>query len=427
MKNYKISIIGLGYVGLTTAYAFSKAGEVIGLDKSKIRIDELKKGYDRNGEISKEDLAKTKIIYTTDPALLRKANFHIVAIPTPLNKNKQPDLSMLLAATETVGKEIKKGDIIVYESSVYPGVTEDKCIPILEKASKLICGKDFGVGFSPERISPGDKIHTFTNIPKIVSGINEATLNTIAKVYSRVIKADVYKVSNIKIAEAVKLIENAQRDVNISFMNEIALILHSLNMDSIEVLKAASTKWNFLPFKPGLVGGHCIGICANYLAYSAEEAGYHPNFILAGRKVNEYMPKFISANVINQLMQRNIPIKNARIGILGLTYKENCPDIHDTRIIEIINELTEHGMKVLVHDPIAETSIAKRDLNIDLKKWDELTKLDVLIIMVAHNQYKKMSHKKLTSTLKNNGVIMDIKGILNPSKQEINNIKIWRL
>lgn len=428
MKNpYKISIVGLGYVGLTIATAFSKLGEVIGVDTSKIRIAELKKGYDRNGEISKEKLIKCKILYTTDYNQLSKANFHIVAIPTPVSKEGKPVLTMLVSATTMLAKQLKKGDIVVYESSVYPGITEEKCIPILEKFSKLKCGKDFGVGFSPERISPGDKVHTLINIPKIISATNEATLNKIAKVYSAVVKAGVHKVSTIRIAEAVKLIENAQRDMNISFMNEVALILHSLNMDSTEVLQAAATKWNFINFKPGLVGGHCIGVCANYLAFTASEAGYKANLILAGRKVNEYMPKFIAENVVKQLAKLHVPIQKARVGIFGLTYKEDCPDIHDTRIIDIVHELEDYSMSVIVHDPIAEPAIAKREFNIDLKKLSQFKDLDVLIIMVAHKQYKQMDSKKILSTLKDKGVIMDIKGIIDTKKYKETDVTIWRL
>ena len=426
-SQYKVSVTGLGYVGLMIASAFGTKGKVIGLDKSRVRIEELKKGYDRNGELTAKQLKKNGIQYTTNPHDLRKANFHIIAVPTPIDGGNRPDLSILLSASETVGKELKKGDIVVYESSVYPGATEEKCIPVLEKASHLVCGKDFSVGYSPERINPADKEHILANIPKIVAAINKEALDAISKVYNQIVKVGVYPVSNIQVAEAAKIVENIQRDINISFVNEIALIMHSLGLDSKEVLAAAGTKWNFLPFRPGLVGGHCVSVNSCYLTHCAEENGYHPDMILAGRRVNEQMPKFIADSAIKELIKLDIPIKGARIAVLGLTYKENCPDVHYTRVIDIIKELESYGTTVLIHDPLASHEIARRDLGVELTSWKELQTVDAAIVMVAHNEYIRLKSSDLTDLVKQGGLIMDVKSILNFDELKDLGIKLWRL
>lgn len=427
LKHRKISVTGLGYVGLTLAAAFGKKENVIGFDISKRRIAELKKGYDKNGELSSNELTNKKIHYTTNPHELKKANFHIITVLTPVDEDNRPDLSILLAASETVGKELKKGDIVVYESTVYPGATEEKCIPALERASHLICGKDFAVGYSPERINPADKVHTFATIPKIVSGINKKALNTIASVYKKVVKAGVFPVSTIRIAEATKIVENTQRDLNISLINEIAVILHSFGMDSTEVLAAAKTKWNFLPFSPGLVGGHCIGVNSYYLTYKAEEAGYHPDVILAGRRINNYMAKFLAENTVKQLIHQGVQIKGARIAVLGLTYKENFPDLHDSRVIDTIKELKEYDTQVLVHDPIADPAQAKQLYDIDLVSWENLVDVDAVLLMVGHKQYSELDGKKLKKILRKRGLIMDVKGILDAEKFNEKGIVLWKL
>jgi len=425
--NRKISVTGLGYVGLTIATAFGQSQKVIGYDKSSARIEELKKGRDANGEISAESLSNSDIKYTANPEDLKDADFHIVAVLTPVTSDRQPDFSILLEVSKTIGKQLKKGDVVVYESTVYPGATEEKCIPILEKASNLVCGKDFAVGYSPERINPADKEHTFSNIIKIISAIDEPTLNIIAEVYSSVIKAGVHRVSNIRIAEAAKVIENTQRDVNISLINEIALILHSIGMDSFEVLEAARTKWNFLPFQPGLVGGHCIGVNSYYLAHKAEAAGYHPDVIQAGRRVNDYMTKFIAEKTIKKLIHLGISIKKAKIAVLGLTYKENCPDLHDTRVLELIAELKSYDTEVAVHDPIADYDFAKNEYGIELQQFEDLIDFDALILAVAHQEYFSLTKKQLQKMLHRHGLIMDVKGILNPKDFKDTGITLWRL
>jgi UDP-N-acetyl-D-galactosamine dehydrogenase len=423
----KISVTGLGYVGLTIATAFDQNQKIIGYDNSATRIEALKNGHDTNGEISDEQLSNANIDYTSNPEDLKNADFHIIAVLTPVTSDRQPDFSILLEVSEAIGKQLKMGDIVVYESTVYPGATEEKCIPVLEKASHLVCGKDFAVGYSPERINPADKEHTFTNIIKIISAIDEPTLNIMAEVYSSIVKAGVHRVSTIRIAEATKVIENTQRDLNISLINEIALILQSIGMDSFEVLEAARTKWNFLPFQPGLVGGHCIGVNSYYLAHKAEEAGYHPDVIQAGRRVNDYMTKFIAEKTIKKLIHLGIPIKKARIAILGLSYKENCPDLHDTRVIDLIKELKSYDTEVVVHDPIADYQAAKDQYDIELQHFDSLTGFDALIIAVSHKQYAALSTAQFQKILHRHGLLMDVKGILNPNDFINTGITLWRL
>lgn len=423
----RISVTGLGYVGLMIAAEFAKKGKVIGFDINKDRIASLQRGDDINKELSAEVLASTKIEYTTNLSDIEKADFHIIAVPTPLDSTKGPDLSILLAASEMVGKHLKKGDIVVYESSVYPGATEEKCIPILEKASHLVCGKDFGVGYSPERINPADKEHSLASIPKIVSATDEKTLDIIADVYKSIVSAGAYKVSTIRVAEATKVIENIQRDLNISLVNEVALLLHHLNLDSSEVFKAMATKWNALPFRPGLVGGHCIPVNSYYLAHKAKEVGFNPDVILAARRVNEQMPKFLADTAIKKLIQLGVPIKGARIGVFGLTYKENTPDVHDTKIIDVINELKSYATEVLVYDPVADKASAKKLYGIELKHFEDLDNLDAIFIMLAHEQFVRMDPLKLKQILKDKGLIMDVKGILDAKEFEDSSMILWKL
>lgn len=423
----KISVTGLGYVGLTIATAFGQIQKVIGYDKNASRIAELKDGHDKNDEIPDEVLKNVDIHYTTNPADLKKADFHIIAVLTPVNKDRQPDFSILLEASEKMGEQLKKGDIVVFESTVYPGATEEKCIPILEKFSKLTCGKDFAVGYSPERINPADHEHVFSNIIKIVSATDSKSLEIIAEVYASVVKAGVHRVSSIRIAEATKVIENTQRDLNISLINEMALILHSIGMDSAEVMAAAKTKWNFLPFKPGFVGGHCIGVNSYYLAHKAEEAGYHPDVIHAGRRINEYMTKFIAEKTIKELIHLGVTIKNARIGVLGLTYKENCSDLHDTRVIELIKELENYDAKIFVHDPLADHDLAKKEYGIELLQWDELVNLDAIILAVSHKKYVNLKPNQIQKILSPQGLIMDVKNILKPDDFLATGLTLWRL
>ena len=423
----KISVTGLGYVGLTIATAFGQTQKVIGYDKSPKRIAELKNGHDTNEEISADLLKTADIFYTTNSEDLKNADFHIVSILTSINKDRQPDLSILLDATAAIGKQLKKGDIVVYESTVYPGATEEICIPVLEKASKLVCGKDFSVGYSPERINPADKKHTFANIIKIISASDAATLNILADVYGSVVQAGVHRVSNMRVAEATKVIENTQRDMNISLINEVALILHSIGMDSSEVISAARTKWNFLPFQPGLVGGHCIGVNSYYLAHKAEMAGYHAEVIQAGRRVNNYMTKFIAETTIKKLIHLGIPIKKARIAILGLTYKENCPDLHDTKVIDLIKELKSYDTEVVIEDPLADPDAAKKQYDIDLQSLDSLSGFDAIIFAVAHKHYNALTKQQIQNMLRRQGLIMDVKSIINPEDFVDTEITLWRL
>ncbi|MEN9449471.1 MAG: UDP-N-acetyl-D-glucosamine 6-dehydrogenase [Pseudomonadota bacterium] len=423
----KISVTGLGYVGLTIATAFGQTQRVIGYDTSAARVAELKAGHDKNGVVSDELLKHADINYTANSEALKNADFHIVAVLTPVTKDKQPDFSILLEASQKVGEQLKRGDIVVFESTVYPGATEEKCIPTLEKASKLICGKDFSVGYSPERINPADKEHVFSNIVKVVSATDDVALDIIADVYSSVVKAGVHRVSTIRIAEATKVVENTQRDLNLSLINEIALILHSIGMDSSEVIAAARTKWNFLPFHPGLVGGHCIGINSYYLAHKAEEAGYYPYVIHAGRQVNESMARFLAETAIKELIHLGVLVKGARIGVLGLTYKENYADIHDTRIVDLINILKTYGVKVFVHDPLASADVAKQEYGINLQAWEDMTDFDAIILAVSHQKYSDLKPTQIQNMLRPQGLIMDVKGVLNPKDFIGLDLTLWRL
>lgn len=423
--NRKIAVVGLGYVGLPVAVAFGKQQEVVGFDINETRINELKNGYDRTNEVNDEDLKKSNIKFTNEHEELSKADFIIVAVPTPINKNNQPDLTPLIKASETVGKALTKDTIVVYESTVYPGATEEDCVPVLEKFSGLTNGSDFFVGYSPERINPGDKVHTFETITKVVSGQTPEVLEVVAEVYSMVVKAGVHKASSIKVAEAAKVIENTQRDVNIALMNEIAIIFDKVGIDTSEVLEASGTKWNFLNFKPGLVGGHCIGVDPYYLTHKAQELGHHPEVILAGRRINDNMSKYVASNIIKELLKKGIEVQGMTINLLGLTFKENCPDLRNTKVIDIVRELEDYGMNVIVNDAEADKETAKKLYGIELKDKNEMTKTDALIFAVPHNDYIEDKNSYL-ELLNDNGIIIDIKGLIK-DKDLKQSQTVWRL
>lgn len=413
----KISVIGLGYVGIPLAVEFSKHCDVIGFDINKEKINQYLNGIDPTQEVGDENLKDCKVLFTSDEENIKKAKFHIVAVPTPINQDKTPNLKPIIGASEVVARNLTKGSIVVYESTVYPGTTEEICVPILEKISGLKYKRDFKIGYSPERINPGDKVNRLTSIVKIVSGCDEETLDTVAKVYEMIIQVGVYRAESIKVAEAAKVIENSQRDINIAFMNELAMVFDKMNIDTVEVLKAAQTKWNFLNFKPGLVGGHCIGVDPYYFIYKAQELGYHSQIILSGRQINDEMGKYIGQNTIKKLVLADKKVKGAKVGIMGITFKENCPDIRNTKVIDIINELREYGVDVLVYDPIANKDDVKSEYNIDLVSYENLQKLDAVLIAVEHEEFKKLDIKDIKNMQnKKNPIIIDIKGIFDKDK-----------
>ncbi|MGA1846125.1 nucleotide sugar dehydrogenase [Deferribacter abyssi] len=424
----QIAVIGLGYVGLPLAVSFAKEFDVIGFDIKKERIEELKNGKDSTEEVSSEELKNISIRYTANPEDLKNASFYIVTVPTPIDEHKNPDLTPLIKASETIGKYLKKGDYVVYESTVYPGVTEDICVPILEKESGLTFKKDFKVGYSPERINPGDKIHTFENIVKVVSGCDKESLDFIAEIYGKVVKAGIFKAESIKVAEAAKVIENTQRDLNIALMNELALIFDKMNIDTKSVLEAAGTKWNFLKFEPGLVGGHCIGVDPYYLTFKAQEIGYHPQIILSGRKINDYMGKFIAEKTVKLLIKANKLVKNAKVLILGFTFKENVPDIRNTKVIDIYSELIEYGVNPYIFDPIASTDEIKDEYNIEtISSLDEKSPYDGIILAVKHDYFiQNLDNNLIKKLISKNGVFIDVKGIMKNKLEKID-ITYWRL
>jgi UDP-N-acetyl-D-galactosamine dehydrogenase len=423
-----IAVVGLGYVGLPLAVEFGKKFETIGFDLSIEKINSYKLHVDPTGEVSTEDLkTATQLTLTTDPQALRRADFVIVAVPTPVDDAHQPDFSPLVNSSTTVGQNLKQGAIIVYESTVYPGATEEVCIPILERESGKIWKKDFFVGYSPERINPGDKERTVTKIVKIVSGDTPDTLETVKKIYGSIIKAGVYPASNIKVAEAAKVIENTQRDLNIALMNELAIIFDKIGIDTLEVLQAAGTKWNFLPFRPGLVGGHCIGVDPYYLTHKAQKLGYHPEVILAGRRINDGMGKFVAEKTVKMLVRAGHPVKDCPIIVLGLTFKEDCPDLRNSRVIDVIRELESYGAHVIVHDPVADVAEAHHEYNVDLVAWDALPKAAAIVVAVNHKQYKNFSVTELVSKLEEGGVITDVKSTLDLEAFTKAGIAVWRL
>lgn len=426
-RNEKLSLIGLGYVGMPIAVAFSKHMDVIGFDINSEKINQYKDGYDPTNEIGSEGIKNCKVDFTSDEYRLKEAKFHIVAVPTPVKKDHTPDLTPVEGASKILGRNLSKGSIVVYESTVYPGVTEETCVPILEKESGLKCGIDFKVGYSPERINPGDKIHRLETITKIVSGMDESTLNEIAEVYEVVVKAGVYKAESIKVAEAAKVIENSQRDINIAFMNELSIIFNKLGIDTQAVLKAAGTKWNFLNFTPGLVGGHCIGVDPYYLTYKAEQEGYHSQIILSGRRINDDMGKYVAENVVKRMINEGKSIKNAKVGVLGFTFKENCPDTRNTKVIDIIKELEEYGINPIIVDPIADAKEAKQLYNLDFRLKEELINLDSLIIATSHQNFMEMNIDEFDKMFKDKKIIIDVKGILNKKDFEQAGYSYWRL
>lgn len=424
----KVAVVGLGYVGLPIAVAFGKQQRVVGFDINKAKIAELQKGVDRTGEVSSADLKATDVQYTFQPSDLKAADFIIVAVPTPINEALQPDMTALRKSSELIGANLSPGSIVVFESTVYPGATEEVCLPILEQASGMKCGVDFKLGYSPERINPGDKEHTLEKIIKVVSAQDEASLEIVASTYARVVKAGIHRASSIKVAEAAKVIENTQRDLNIALMNELALIFNRLGIDTKSVLEAAGTKWNFLKFYPGLVGGHCIGVDPYYLTSKAESVGYHPQVILAGRRINNGMGKFIAEQTMKRLSQLARPVNDLKVAVLGLTFKENVPDLRNSKVPDIIQELREYGVQVLVHDPIAESEESVAEYGIHLQQWKDLQNVDGLIIAVAHRAYTEMSLQELLKPLRSqqDGVVIDVKGLLDKAKLS-SSLKYWRL
>jgi len=427
----KISLVGLGYVGMPIAVAFAKKVKVVGFDLNEKKIELYKSGVDPTNEVGDEVISKTTVEFTCDETKLKEAKFHIVAVPTPVNADHTPDLTPVEGASRIVGRNLVKGSVVVYESTVYPGVTEDVCIPILEEESGLKCGVDFKVGYSPERINPGDKEHRLETIIKIVSGMDEETLELVADVYSLVIEAGVYKAESIKVAEAAKVIENSQRDINIAFMNELSIIFNKMGIDTTAVLKAAGTKWNFLKFFPGLVGGHCIGVDPYYLTYKAEQIGYHSQIILAGRRINDDMGKYIAENTVKKLISCGKSVKDSRVAVLGLTFKENCPDTRNTKIVDIINELKEYGVKSFVTDAYAENDDAKKEYGIDLIPMSELKDMDAVIVAVAHDKYFELTQADIDAIYapcdNSEKVLIDVKGILDRKAYEAAGYCYWRL
>lgn len=403
-----VSIIGLGYVGLPVAVAFGKQKEVIAFDISEERIWQLKDGIDTTEEVSSDELRESDLFLTSNVEDLKKADFHIVAVPTPIDNSNQPDLSPLVSVSTMIGGIIKRGDIVVYESTVYPGVTEEVCLPIIEQHSGLKGGVDFFVGYSPERINPGDKQHSFTKIKKVVSGQTPEIKKIVSAVYSSVVEAGVYEASSIKVAEAAKVIENTQRDINIAFVNELSIIFHKMGIQIHEVLDAAKTKWNFLPFEPGLVGGHCIGVDPYYLTHKAQQLGFQPEVILSGRRTNDNMGKYIAERVIKTMIQKDLPIRGSKVGILGFTFKENCPDVRNTKVFDIINELGTYHIDGVVYDPVADRNLAYREYGVELVGLDDIKELEVIVAAVPHTRFKQVEFQSLFKKAK---IILDVKNI----------------
>ena len=430
-KEEKLALVGLGYVGMPIAVEFAKHVDVIGFDINKAKIEAYKNGIDPTLEVGDEAIKASTVEWTSDETKLNEAKFIIVAVPTPVNDDTTPDLTPVIGSSEIVGRNLTKGSIVVYESTVYPGVTEEVCVPILERESGLKCGVDFKVGYSPERINPGDKVHRLTTIKKIVSGMDAESLDEIANVYSIVVVAGVHRASCIKVAEAAKVIENSQRDINIAFMNELSIIFNKMGIDTLEVLEAAGTKWNFLNFRPGLVGGHCIGIDPYYLTYRAEQFGYHSQIILAGRRINDDMGKYVAEQTVKQLIAADKPIKSAKVGVLGITFKEDCPDARNSKVNDILKELREYGIQPIVCDPVADAPDAKRFYGVDLVSLDTFKDLDCLIITVAHKEFKALGNADIERMFKDEPndrkVIVDVKGVRSKNEWQALGYRYWRL
>lgn len=427
-KQEKISLVGLGYVGMPIAVSFSKKVDVIGFDVNQAKIELYRRGIDPTKEVGNEAVAACTVDFTSDETRLKEAKFHIVAVPTPVNTDHTPDLSPVIGSSTTLGRNLTKGSIVVYESTVYPGVTEDICVPILERESGLKCGVDFKIGYSPERINPGDKDHRLENIVKVVSGMDEETLDIVAKVYELVVEAGVHRAESIKVAEAAKVIENSQRDINIAFMNELAIIFNKMGIDTKAVLEAAGTKWNFLKFYPGLVGGHCIGVDPYYLTYKAEQMGYHSQIILSGRKINDDMGKYVAEHTIKELIKADRQIKGAKVSIFGVTFKENCPDVRNTKVFDIIKELEEYGVQISVVDPVADENDFWHEYKMKLCKMEDIKEMDALIFAVPHEEFKKLKLEELENFYsKHKHPLIDVKGIFNKKEAEAKNYLYWRL
>lgn len=449
-KTEKISLVGLGYVGMPIAVAFAKKADVIGFDVNKEKVELYKNGIDPTKEVGNEAIKATTVDFTWDEKRLKEAKFHIVAVPTPVRDDHTPDLTPVESASRTVGRNLTKGSIIVFESTVYPGVTEDICIPILEKESGMKCGVDFKVGYSPERINPGDKVHRLETIVKVVSGMDEESLDIIAKVYELVVDAGVHRAASIKVAEAAKVIENSQRDINIAFMNELSIIFNKLGVDTKAVLEAAGTKWNFLNFFPGLVGGHCIGVDPYYLTYKAEQLGYHSQIILSGRRINDDMGKYVAENTVKKMIKANKQINGSMVAIFGVTFKENCPDVRNTKVVDVIRELEEYGVKVKVVDPVADSDDLLHEYGVSTCKQEDITDVDAIIFAVAHEEFENITLEALMSMFKskekatdlvwdevaatsetnpeNNGcVLIDVKGMFDREEAENAGYIYWRL
>jgi len=429
-RRAKVAVVGLGYVGLPLAAAFSRHLEVIGFDISTRKVDELRSGVDSTGELTAAELAAARIDYHTDPLCLQQARFLVVTVPTPLAADKNPDLSPLIAASTGIGRHLQAGSIVVYESTVYPGVTEEICVPILERESGLKCGSDFTVGYSPERINPGDKVHTVDKIVKVVSGSDAATLDVVAQIYGTVVTAGIHRAASIRIAEAAKVIENTQRDLNIALMNELALIFDRLGIPTREVLEAAGTKWNFLKFTPGLVGGHCIGVDPYYLTYKAEMIGYLPQVILAGRRINDGMGKFIAETTVKKLIQADKAVKGSRVLVLGLTFKENVPDIRNSRVVDILAELESYGVEPLVHDPLADALETRHEYQVELVELEGLAPVDAVVYAVAHDAYRSFTpadFRRLCGNATGHGVVIDVKAQLDRAAIEREGLVYWAL
>jgi UDP-N-acetyl-D-galactosamine dehydrogenase len=423
-----VAVVGLGYVGIPVAVAFDKKRTTIGFDRVARKVESLRALVDPTGEIPAEELRLAqKLRATVDPTDIERAEFVIIAVPTPVNAARQPDLEPLEAASYTVGKYLRAGATVIYESTVYPGATEEVCVPILERASGMRWKQDFHVGYSPERINPGDPRHTFTKILKVVAGDDEATLEKVAALYGSVVEAGVYKAPSIRVAEAAKVIENTQRDLNIAFVNELAIIFDRLGLDTDEVLKAASTKWNFLPFRPGLVGGHCIGVDPYYLTHKAELTGYHPEVILAGRRINDGMGAHIARKTVQQLILAGRNIRGARVNVLGLTFKEDCPDIRNSKVMDVIRELREFGIEVHVHDPAADPEAVLHEYGLRLRNWEDLPAADAVVLAVAHKRFTQLPAPAFLQKIVPNGCLIDIKSVLDPAVFRREGIRVWRL
>ena len=427
-SNKTVAVVGLGYVGLPLAVEFGKRYPTVGFDLSAAKVAAYREGHDPAGEVSSADLAMaTQLKCHTDPEVIKKANFVIIAVPTPVDIAHQPDFTPLVNSSAIVGKNLKRGAIVVYESTVYPGATEEVCIPILEREAGLKWKEDFFVGYSPERINPGDKERTVTKIVKVVSGDTPQTLEIVRKMYASVISAGVHPASSIRVAEAAKVIENTQRDLNIALMNELAVIFHRLDIDTLEVLKAAGTKWNFLPFRPGLVGGHCIGVDPYYLTHKAEMIGYHPQVILAGRRINDSMGAYVAAQTVKKMIAAGFPVKGANVVVLGLTFKENCPDLRNSKVVDVIHELQSFGCNVFVHDPVAAPGEAKHEYGIDLCDWEELPRSAAIIAAVAHADYLETKPARLLEKLAPGGIFTDVKSCHDKAALEAAGAVVWRL